>query len=224
MRRSLGNRGRTGQWWVDVIPLAPDEAIASEQMMQTEKIVGTTTAGALLLVALAFALYGVGEQGWQMATRWTARYALLPFVVVFAAGELARHVRGPMQQILRSRRGLGLSFAVAHFIHAGAIVGLYVTLSETPSIVTLVGGGLAYLFILAMAVTSTDTARRAMGAWWQHLHRWGLRYVWLIFFQSYVGRIVEGGDVLATGLFGTTLLLAAAALRISGPLRRRTAT
>ncbi len=190
-------------------------------MIETRKIVVTTATGAIFVMGLAFAIHGLGQEGWQIATRWTARYALLPFVLVFAASELVRYVEGPVQQLLRNRRGLGLSFAASHLIHAGAIVGLYFKLGKLPSVLTLVGGGLAYLFIVAMAVTSTDVARRVMGPWWQHLHRWGLRYVWLIFFQSYLGRIVEGGERVGAGVFGTTLLVGAAGLRLAGVLRRR---
>ena len=141
-------------------------------MIQTRKIVVTTATGAMFVMGLAFAIHGLGQEGWQIATRWTARYALLPFVLVFAASELARYVRDPGQQLLRNRRGLGLSFAASHLIHAGAIVGLYVNLGKLPSVLTLVGGGLAYLFIVAMAVTSTDVARRVMGPGCSAPHCW----------------------------------------------------
>ena len=189
--------------------------------MKTERIAALGAAGAALSVAAALWMHGDAADGWQAATRWTARFALIPFVIVFAAMPLMRHARGTMLGILRNRRGLGLAFAAAHFIHAGTFVTWYVLTGRWPTVVTLVGGGLAYAFILAMALTSTDAARRAMGRWWTHLHRWGLRYVWLIFFNSYLGRIVEGGDRVGVGVFGVTLLLGAAALRLSLVLRQR---
>ena len=55
--------------------------------------------------------------------------------------------------------------------------------------VTLVGGGLAYAFVLAMAATSNDASVRRLGARrWRALHAVGGWYVWLIFTQSYAPR------------------------------------
>ena len=54
---------------------------------------------------------------------------------------------------------------------------------------TLVGGGLAYLFITLMTVTSFAAPRRLIGERaWRILHTVGSYYIWLIFLNSYSAR------------------------------------
>ena len=80
--------------------------------------------------------------------------------------------------------------------------------------VSLIGGGLGYALILAMALTSTDAAQRAMGRWWKRLHRVGIWYVFLIFAQSYAGRLAKFGEHVPEGAYGLIVLLTALALRL----------
>ena len=48
------------------------------------------------------------------------------------------------------------------------------------------GGGLAYLFIAAMSVTSFDHTRQWLGIKrWKQLHTIGSYYIWFVFTQSY---------------------------------------
>ncbi|MFC3713163.1 hypothetical protein ACFOMD_11305 [Sphingoaurantiacus capsulatus] len=184
-------------------------------MVDTKKIVAIGGLGGLIAIALGMLVHGTGAEGWSAATSWTARWALIPFALVFATPGLLPRASGWFRELLRNRRGLGLSFALAHFIHAGAIVTLFAVTGGSPKLLTLLGGGLAYLFILAMALTSTNAAQRAMGRWWKHLHRWGLWYVFLIFAQSYGGRLARMGEHAPEGAFGLTVLLLALALRLA---------
>ena len=184
-------------------------------MIATNRVVALGGAGALAAVALGLIVHGTGVDGWSAATRWTARWALIPLVLAFAASGLLPRTGGAVRDLLRNRRGLGLAFALAHGVHAVAIVILFVKLGERPANVALVGGGLAYMFILAMAVTSTNAAQRAMGRWWKRLHRVGIWYVFLIFAQSYAGRLAEFDEHGPEGLYGVTLLLLALAGRFA---------
>lgn len=184
-------------------------------MIATRNIVAIGGAGALAAVALGMVVHGTGVDGWSAATRWTARWALVPFVLTFAASGLLSRAGGWFRDLLRNRRGLGLAFALAHGIHAVTIVTLFSRLGEWPSTVALAGGGLAYAFILAMAATSTNAAQRAMGRWWKRLHRAGIWYVFLIFAQSYGGRLAGFDKHGAEGIYGVTLLLLALALRLA---------
>jgi methionine sulfoxide reductase heme-binding subunit len=192
-------------------------------MIATGRIVTAGGAGALLAVALGLAVHGAGVDGWSAATRWTARWSLVPFVLTFAASGLLPRARGALRELLRNRRALGLAFALAHGIHAIAIVMLFVRLGEWPPAVSLAGGGLAYAVLLAMALTSTAAAQRAMGRWWKRLHRVGIWYIFLIFAQSYAGRLVEFDEHGPEGLYGVTLLLLALALRFAPRPRRQPA-
>jgi DMSO/TMAO reductase YedYZ heme-binding membrane subunit len=92
--------------------------------------------------------------------------------------------------------------AVSHGIHGIAIVWL---LSAFPSAyqvnaTTLVGGGLGFVFIAAMAATSSDAAFKKLGrARWTALHRTGVWYLWLVFAFTFVPDPSRGWDALHAG-------------------------
>jgi methionine sulfoxide reductase heme-binding subunit len=175
---------------------------------------------AITLVCVA--LFGVGEDAAAHVTRYTARFSFLLFVVVFSTGALAQLVPSPATRWLRSnRRYMGLSFALAHTIHLGAIVTLFALHDSMPDNVTLIGGGIAYAFIAMMAATSNDAAVRWLGTrFWRGLHLAGASYIWLIFMNSYVGRIlVDSPPLLFVAL--TALGAGALLLRIAAALQRR---
>jgi DMSO/TMAO reductase YedYZ heme-binding membrane subunit len=53
---------------------------------------------------------------------------------------------------------------------------------------SLVFGGFAYVLIVAMALTSSDRMVARLGpSRWRALHRFGIHYVWFIFFQQWIG-------------------------------------
>jgi sulfoxide reductase heme-binding subunit YedZ len=149
------------------------------------------TGAALGVIAAVwqFATWGLDADGWQMAARYTARTSFLLFLLPFIAAPLASLWRGGAV-LVRNRRGLGLGFAMAHFVHLGALTGYFVVSGETPAMITALGGGLGYLFVAAMAVTSHDAMVRRMGAKrWKLMHTIGLYYIWFIFAFTYLGRV-----------------------------------
>jgi DMSO/TMAO reductase YedYZ heme-binding membrane subunit len=92
--------------------------------------------------------------------------------------------------------------------------------SESLEAVTLIGGGLAYVFTYAMAATSNDAAVQALGrAGWRRLHLVGGWYVWIIFAVSYLPLAIMSPPYLPAG----AVVLAVPALRIAARMRRRTA-
>lgn len=185
----------------------------------TATIAWTGAAMSAAAVVAALVVHGAGVEGWRHATAWTARVALLPFVLAFAARPLAQ-LTPVARPLLHDRRGLGLAFAAAHAIHGIAIVRYFVLKDEVPAAITLIGGGFAYVLLAAMALTSTDAAQRRMGRGWRRLHLTGMIYLWLIFAQSYIGRLFDPAS-LSTGLYGTVLLMTAMALRLAAPAFRR---
>lgn len=184
-------------------------------MIATPRIVAMGGAGALIAVALGLIVHGTGVEGWSAATRWTARWSVIPFALTFAASGLLPRVRGRLRELLRNRRGLGLAFALAHGIHAVCIATYFSVSGEPVPTVALIGGGFGYALILAMALTSTNAAQRAMGRWWKRLHRIGIWYVFLIFTQSYAGRLAEFGEHAPEGIYGLAVLLTALAFRFA---------
>src|SRR5882757_10234366 len=86
----------------------------------------------------------------------------------------------------RNRRYLGVSFAVSHFIHLAAIVGLAMLDRELfwklTNTATIVLAGTAYLFIAAMTATSFDRTAAWLGPRkWRLLHLVGAWYIWISF-------------------------------------------
>lgn len=160
---------------------------------RTVPLAAAGTALALAVAVLSWAGHGQGIEGLVMAARYTARIAFVLFLVVFLARPLARAFNAPV--LLRERRGLGLAFAGAHFTHLAALTAVLVALGEPPGLLTAVFGGFGYVVLLAMALTSTDAARRAMGRAWTVLHRFGVFYLWFIFAVTYLRRVMARPDM-----------------------------
>jgi DMSO/TMAO reductase YedYZ heme-binding membrane subunit len=181
---------------------------------------------ALLLVALCgmlLAAHGSGEEGLRVVIRATARTSLALFLPAFAASSLRRLWASPLSAwLLRNRRQVGVSFAVSHFLHLAAILALASGHSESfwqgTNAATVVGGGLGYVLIAAMAATSSDAAVRRLGARrWKLLHRVGLWVVFGIFAQSYIPRALMNPYYAPAGI----AVVGALGIRVAAWLRGR---
>jgi hypothetical protein len=156
-------------------------------------IVGWTAASVALLCAAVFLLYGGGEAGWRAAVRLSAKTSLALFTAAFVASSLRVLWRTDLTRwLLANRRYVGVSFAASHAIHLVAILALVATVPEfTIDLATLVGGGMAYVFLAAMAATSFDRSAAWLGPRrWRLLHKTGMYYCWFIFFISYLPRML----------------------------------
>jgi DMSO/TMAO reductase YedYZ heme-binding membrane subunit len=152
-------------------------------------LVGVASA---LLVALQLALFASGgteESGVRLAVRVSARASFALFLLAYLARPTRRLWPGPFTGwMLRNRRYLGVSFAVAHGLHGLDIALLGLLLGDGFEIepATLYGGGLAYLLLAAMTLTSFDRSARWLGPRrWKLLHRAGIHYLWIIFAQNW---------------------------------------
>ena len=106
-------------------------------------------AAAVLAVVAGIASGGASaEDAARLAARYTARVAFPLLILTYVASSLATLWPGERTRaLLRQRRHWGLGFALAHFVHLGALVSFFVVIGERPDVVTMVGGGLAYLFL-----------------------------------------------------------------------------
>jgi sulfoxide reductase heme-binding subunit YedZ len=179
-------------------------------------------AAALLAVAAGVASGGASaEDAARLAARYTARVAFPLLVLTYVASSLATLWPGERTRaLLRQRRHWGLGFALAHFVHLGALVSFFVVIGERPDLFTMVGGGLAYLFLAAMAVTSTDAARRTLGPWWKRLHVAGMHWLWIVFAFTYLGRLSDP-ERFVQGAVLLPVAMAALLLRIAAWWKRR---
>jgi DMSO/TMAO reductase YedYZ heme-binding membrane subunit len=158
---------------------------------------------------------------WGRAARWTARIGLPLFLLTYLASSLARLRPAPWSRALwRDRRWWGLGFAACHFIHLYALIMALDAKGEARTLISLIPGGLAYLMILLMTLTSTDAAMRLLGKGWKRLHSFGIHYVWLIFTLAYAGRLADPA-VRPEGIYGVTLCLIAFILRMAARRKPR---
>jgi sulfoxide reductase heme-binding subunit YedZ len=160
-------------------------------------IVGWATLAVAAIVAAVLTVAGTEAAGLGMAIRATARTSVVFFTLAFAASALRRQWPSPMSGwLLRNRRQLGVSYAVSHLIHllliltvAGWTVHGFVTVRP---MVTIVGGGIAYVFLALMTLTSFDGTAAWLGPRrWRQLHVTGAYYNWFIFAQSFFRMITK---------------------------------
>lgn len=166
---------------------------------------------ALLAVAAGLVSGADAAERAGLAARWTARAALPLFLVAFLASTLMRRWPAAITRALRKRRRQwGLGFALAHTIHLAALAVNVIVYAPGRTWQSLIGGGLAYVMIFVMALTSTDGWQRQLGRWWRRLHTVGIYYIWLIFTASYAGRAFgdEPEKRVVGVVFGTILIAA----------------
>lgn len=157
----------------------------------------------------------------QLAARWTARLSFLLFLPVFVASSLVRLApTAATRALLRDRRYWGLGFALAHFVHLGALITYLGMSGVPPKLLTLTGGGGGYVILLAMVLTSNDGAQRAMGRWWKRLHRIGMYWLWFVFAFSYASRIADPAR-MSIGLVFAPMAFTALGLRLAAAIRVR---
>lgn len=160
-------------------------------------IVGWATLAVAAIVGAILAIEGTGPEGLGMAIRATARTSVVFFTAAFAASALRR--RWPNDAtawMLRNRRQLGVSFASSHLIHLLLIITLAGWTVEGFLVVrpmqTIIGGGIAYVFLALMTITSFDTTAAWLGPRnWRRLHVTGAYYNWFIFAQSFFRMVTK---------------------------------
>lgn len=189
--------------------------------ISTPAVVAATFLTGLAVGALGFATGG----GWTldgalMATRLTARFAFPIFLLAWTASAWASLFPGGWRTaLLRRRRAVGLSFAAAHGAHLLFILITLRIFGHEAPMITVYAGGLVYLLIAAMALTSNDASLRWLGrARWKALHTVGGLAILLVFTNSYVGRL-KSMPMLA--LPALALILLAIGLKLTAWRSRR---
>ena len=164
---------------------------------------------------------GATERGLHLLLRSTAITSLVVFLAAYSASALRATWPGRAGDwLVDNRRYLGLSFAVSHGVHLAAIIALWRVTGVAPDALTLVVGGLGYVFLVAMAATSFDATAAWLGARrWRGLHSIGIQYLWLVFMLTLLGKF--GRSPVAT--VAVLALFGALCLRVAVRLRRRAA-
>ena len=146
----------------------------------------------ILIVWLGFAENS--NESLMLWARHTARISFAYFLLSFSASSLHYFFSNTLTKFIRhQRRYIGLSFALAHTIHLVALTSFFIVMEENPGIVTLIGGGLGYVLVYAMALTSNDNAVKKLGLkQWKRIHWFGVNYIAVIFALTYVGKLLNG--------------------------------
>jgi len=146
----------------------------------------------VLIVWLGFAENS--NENLMLWARHTARISFAYFLLSFSASSLHYFFSNTLTKFIRhQRRYIGLSFALAHTIHLVALTSFFIVMEENPGIVTLIGGGLGYVAMYAMALTSNDNAVKKLGLKrWKQIHWFGANYIAVIFAFTYVGKLLNG--------------------------------
>jgi hypothetical protein len=195
--------------------------MSNKSLLRGWPLVGVTAlvviAGSILLALPAEPVEAV-----RRVIRFTARTSITRVLRAFTAAALYRFWPNAWTRWQRqNRRYLGVSFAVSHFVHLLAILRLGRLapdqLAAEANAITWIFGGLAYVFIAAMTLTSFDRTAQMIGPRaWTILHTTGSYYVWLIFANSYVARAVQMPAYIPVA----ALVVGALALRIAARIAR----
>lgn len=160
-------------------------------------------------------------ESWQLAARWTARTGMPLLLIAYSASSLVRLWPNSLTKaLLRDRRWWGLGFASCHFIHLYAIISYFRAAELFPDKPTLIGGGLAYILLGAMVLTSNHAAQRALGRNWKRLHAAGIHWLWFIFFIDML-RLAPLPEKQLFAIPGLALVSAALGLRIAAWAKTR---
>lgn len=170
---------------------AVDQKIAGDALPAGWPIVGWASLGLSAMVALTLVIWGATEDGVHAIIRYTARTSLALFGAAFVASSLRQLWPTPATRwLLVNRRYLGVSFAVSHAMHMTAIIVLArisTAFRGDVDMVTVIFGGFGFVVAGLLAATSSNRAVATLGARrWRALHKFGVYYLWFIFFVTYL--------------------------------------
>lgn len=160
--------------------------------MNGGRLVGAITLVLLVQFVGILAFVGTDQGGVSMLTRATVRAAFPLFLLAYVASSAHRlWPSDATRWMLRNRRCLGISFGIAMALHLDAIWLLDLLLGDAfqADLLTVLFGGLAYVFIAAMTFTSFDRTAAWLGPdRWKILHTVGLHYVSIVFVVQWLGK------------------------------------
>jgi len=160
-------------------------------------IVLTILCITIMWFALTFYLHGFNEESVRMNIRWSSKFSLPCFCLAFAASSINKIFSNNFTLWLnRNRKYFGIAFALVHLVHLVFVIILnqfFHQVFEIESILTLSLGGLAYLFIFLMLITSFEKFSKLISiANWKRLHKFGGYWILIVFSNSIFSRIFQG--------------------------------
>ena len=143
-------------------------------------------------LAIYFFIIAPSDESARLWTRYSAHLSFLYLIAAYSISILKDTFNlDAINNLAINRRYFGLSFSISHSVHLVALIYFFYSNNEDPGIVSIVGGGLGYLLMYAMALTSIDAMVKRIGIKnWKMLHTTGINYLVIIFFYTFVGIMV----------------------------------
>ncbi len=176
-------------------------SLVNPDKVSSKKILGVSIAIEILIIVSAILLDGFSTISLQKITRFSGRFSLLLFSIIFL-------LHGTNMEVWSSSK-LYLVFAVVHGIHLIELLS-YVIISDAKLVpIRIAGGMLAYTFIFIMPILDLKQSKNQLTKQKFNLfENVFLYYVWLIFFLTYLPR-VQGKLPLVGGNYDEFVILLA---------------
>ena len=144
-------------------------------------------------LAAYFLVISPSDESVKLWARYSAHLSFFYLITAYAISILKEKFNlGVLDKLASNRRYIGLGFSISHSVHLVALIYFFYARHENPELAGVMGGGLGYLLMYAMAFTSTDAMVKRMGATsWKRLHTVGINYLVFIFFYTFAGTMVE---------------------------------
>ena len=147
--------------------------------------------------AVVFFLSGFQEESTRQTIRLSARFSVVLFCIAFAASAFHKWGKNSFSWwVFMNRKFFGITFAFNHLIH---LFFLFILQKEFHPVFnqaasfSLFAGGMAYLFIVLMLLTSFSFFEKMISRKnWKRLHTVGGYWIWVIFMSSNLKRVVNG--------------------------------
>lgn len=161
-------------------------------------IVKYVTIFSIGLYVAFFVNGGLTEESTRLAIAWSAKISFTLFCMAFAASAAHKRIKNSFSfWWLMNRKYFGISFAINHLIHLGFLLMLQqvfhpvFTLAASTS---LMAGGMAYVFVVLMLLTSFETFSKYLSRKnWKLLHTIGGYWIWVVFLSTYAKRVQSIG-------------------------------
>lgn len=177
-------------------------------------IVKLIIIGSLIIFCTIFFLKGFTEESNRLVIRLTARISGVSFCLAFGASAFHAWQQNSFSWwVFMNRKFWGITFAIMHLIHLaflGLLQSSFHPVFEKAATTSLLAGGLVYLFLILMLITSFPKyAKMVSKKNWVILHTIGGYWIWIIFMISYVKRVLGGSNEYwpLVILFSITLFL-----------------
>ena len=184
------------------------------------KFIATLFLILALLSFLCISICGNTEDVTRVIIQWTAKFSTVLFIIAFGASSFHNIFKDNVSALaLKYRAYFGLAFGTAHTAHLISLFYLqyffhpvFVLADKT----SLLGGGMAYVLMYAMMVTTFPYFRPARSGGrnkmspknWRRLHLIGGYWILILFIRTYIKRVtVEGYGYGLLGLLVIVLIL-----------------